>query len=966
MRHFNKGKIVKEYFKYQEEYREKYGQKTVILYQKGMFMELYSKGEDGKLDFYTLCDILQIQSTKCEKKLENSENNPNLAGFPVDKLPKFSRLLLQEGYTCVIIKERLKIKEKEEIVRYLDCILSPSTSLDETIDIHSSNTYLLCTYIEFEKTNIIDIGLSYIDLTIGKSYIIDVKCDKNIDDNIIGHIKTIDPKEIVIYTKNYENTKEELINKFLLHKYTLHMYDKFDNNISKPSYQNTFLDKIFPDHGMLTVIEYLGLEKYPSSIVSFVLLLNFAYEHNANILNKIIKPVISKQSKILELSYNTITQLNLLSGKDELNSKFSSLYSILNQTSTIMGRRLLKDRLLCPITNTKILKSRYDDIEKMMNKYENEFVWQLCEDKLKYIRDLERLTRRINLKKLQPAEFLDMHNSYEKLIEIIELFNTINGNVQFQDELSYAKEAPCSSQIKYDELERFNHFYNYYKDHLNLDVIGKYNMESNFTESIFNRGVYQDIDNLEDELKKTWKSFRKFTTSIEQLSGESNFIKIENSPSYGYFISISKGKKKFLQKMNDYEFIFKDNSSKVRVFSPVITNFSSTIIQLQSDIKELNREKFIVFLEEINEKYNDTLISISNFIANLDLTKSISKVSETNKYCRPKIKNYIEDANGTKRSYIIANDVRHTLMERFCKTKYVANSVEIGKNKNGMILTSLNYSGKSSLLRAVGMNLILAQCGFFCSSSSFTFFPFKKIFTKIAVQDNIFSGKSTFMSEILELKNAVENSDKNTLLLFDEPCIGSDIFSGMSLLASSISRFVKNKTNFMIATHFHKLYDLEQIKSVSDKVKFYHLKVSIINDTLQFDRILCENKCEQEEYGIEIASFLKMDKDIIEDAYKIRKLLSNNEGIILKKSRYNKDFFLGECYVCNSKNNLHCHHLHEQKCFKVDNDIPFDKDAIFNLCCLCEKCHQDVHKNKIVINGYKETSEGLKLEYKKI
>lgn len=969
MAHFSKGKLSEEYFAYQKEYEDKYGENTAVLYQKGSFYELY--GIDNEVEkigqFHKVCDILGVQETRANKSiLENNRSNCLMAGFPLQSLNKFTRLLLQNNFTCIIIKEKIKTKEKEKTVRYLDCILSPATTLDETIDVDSDNTFLMCIFLEFNNEKIIDVGFSYIDLTLGTSKIINIKTEKRCEEELVGYIKTIGPKELIIYTKDYDNTHEELVERLSLQKNIYHIYDIVDKNIFKVSYQNTFLDKIFPSHGLMSVIEYLNLEKYPSSIVSYIFLLTFAYEHNANILDRIQKPAIVKNKNVLELSHNTITQLNLIDNAGDISSKFSSLFSIINMTSTILGKRLLRERLLTPITNVKILNSRYKDIDKMMKKDEDtEFIWQKCENKLKNIRDIDRLHRKIGLKRLQPTEFLALHNSYLNIVSIIELFNNIEQNPQFEGELSYPEEAPCFTKELNTTLENFNKYVEMYQSILNLDVIGKYTMEGAMYESMFNKGVYEDLDEIEEKLKNTWKKFRKLAQSMDQLAGgESSFIKIDSTPTFGYFFTVSKGKKKLLQKL-DYEFTFKDTTGQVKVFCPEISDYSSQILELQSEIKELNKEKFINFMEDVNTKYIETLKEISLFVANIDVTKSGAKLAETNKYCKPKIKSFMEEGSDTKRSYVTIEKLRHPIVEHVNrKVPFIDNDIDM-KIEKGALIFGVNFAGKSIFLKSLAVSVILSQIGSFVPATSFIFYPFTKIMTKISVTDNLFKNESLFVAELKELKNMLDNSDERSIILSDEALSGTEVSSSMALAASAIMKLCKNNTNWLITSHAQKLLEIPEIKQLEDdkKLTCYHMQVIVENNQLVFKRKLIRGICSSL-YGLEVAEFLNLDKEFISNALKIRRELNSEKELCFKNSKYNSAVLVHECAICKSKTNLHTHHIVYQEEFRKDNKIPFNKNIDHNLVVLCEQHHRDVHSNKIQIKGFIETGEGVKIDWK--
>ncbi len=281
------------------------------------------------------------------------------------------------------------------------------------------------------------------------------------------------------------------------------------------------------------------------------------------------------------------------------------------------------------------------------------------------------------------------------------------------------------------------------------------------------------------------------------------------------------------------------------------------------------------------------------------------------------------------------------------------------------LLGDFTVTHNTSLIRSIGMAVIQAQAGLFVAAEEFEFSPFKSVLTKIAIQDNLFKNQSTFISEMIELKNMLELGDNKTLILADELCSGTENVSAVSLVASTILTLIKNQSNFVFTTHYHNLMDVSQISNL-ESVKAYYLEVKIINGELVFNRTLREGRC-MDQYGIEVAESMKMPLDFITNALNIRKQLNSPEQDELidgKVSRYNSNLYMTKCQICQGKEKLHSHHLIYQKEFTKDNKIPFDKNIQHNLVVLCEKCHILTHQDKIIINGYLQTSSGIKLDYK--
>ena len=943
MSSFKAKKPTKEYFNLQAQYEEKYGIDTVVIMEIGGFYEIF--GIETKERTYgqieKISNITDIQKTKTNKQYPESFDNPFMCGFPNHEhtLNKYIDLLTSNNFTVVLYNQHTNPdKKKTTKIRTLTKIYSPSTFIDGNIS--STRNILMCIYVYYKNEDINDICISYIDLSTGFNECLVININKI---QLSKIILSISPKEIIIYTNN-----NILINNFISNIKQNCNCIKIQTDINsvfyKLTYQTEFLKELFRYYGMLSVIEYLGMEKYPSTIVCYILMIQYVKEHDVDILENIYKPKITSDNFVLNITENALTQLNLIDG----------LFNIINFTHTGMGRRLLKSWLLNPLINTKNIEKRYSEIDKFLLMYggstevSGEKIWKIFDKQLKNIKDIERLHRKIVLKRLQPPEFTDLHISYQNIIQIIK-DSTIN-NV---------------THLKKDTLTKFQEYITYYNDILLLENIGKFNLNNDFILPIFQKNIYPDLDELDIQLQNEWKQIYELRDKIDE-NKKTGTIRIEYTNTQGYYLKTTKSKLKSLKMYKEHNFTFDELKDSVKIFSPSIKNISDKIISLQTKINKLNKERFLDFLDDINSRYYNCLKDITNYISHIDCYFSIAKCSDLNFFCRPNINNI-----NNKTSFLSAKQLRHPIIEKVKNdTKYIPNDIEIGSdikssgnNINGILLYGLNCSGKSSLLRAIGISVIMAQAGMFVPASSFSYYPFKSIQTKIAIQDNLFKGESMFFSELKCLKNIIDNGDKNSLILCDELCSGTEYNSAVSLVSSTILSLIKNKSNFIFTTHLHVLDEIPILKNIPE-LKIYHIEVDVDSGgKLIYNRLLKEGKCSSN-YGIKIAQTI-MNSDFIKEAIKVRNYLTNEDDkfITNKTSNYNKDVYMTKCKICGCKENLHTHHIVFQKQFEVEN-IPYNKNSKFNLLILCEDCHIKVHSNKIEIEEYKQTSEGVEFNYK--
>lgn len=311
----------------------------------------------------------------------------------------------------------------------------------------------------------------------------------------------------------------------------------------------------------------------------------------------------------------------------------------------------------------------------------------------------------------------------------------------------------------------------------------------------------------------------------------------------------------------------------------------------------------------------------------------------------------IDNINYKNKSFFKAKDLRHILIEQFQKEDaYIANDVSLGldrEKQNGILLYGTNAVGKSSLIKSIGISIILAQCGMFVPCSKFTYYPFKSIFTRILGNDNIFKGLSTFAVEMSELRTILKLSDENSLILGDELCSGTEMGSAISIFSAGLIQLHNRNSKFIFATHFHEINELKSITDLENlKMKHMSVKYDTENDKLIYDRKLRDG-AGNNMYGLEVCKSLHLPNDFLHIANKIREKMIENERSICSfhTSKYNSKKILGNCEMCG-KRGTEIHHIEEQ--YRADNRGYLEgkykhKNHLSNLMSICEKCHLEKH-----------------------
>jgi len=961
--------LIEQYFNIQKLLEEKYGTNTIVFIEIGSFFELYEVNNEQEQIGYAkqIAELLNIQLTRKNKSiLENSQSNPLMAGVPTISFEKhLNRILQEQKYTIAIIKQS---GTPPKVTRYLDSIISPGTNLDYAISSDENN--ITSIVIDQIKQNFI-IGYSCIDVTTGKCFYNEVfgtSEDPSFAlDEVFNYMNMHKTSEVIITFADKNIEQNEVIEYLELNNKTFHI----GGFRAKIGYQNELFKNVFDIESMLTPIEYLDIEMYAIASESLAILIDFVIGHDNSIIQKLSHPTKLDINKYIYLGNNALEQLNIIDIPHQPN-----LLKLINATSTAMGKRLLKERLTHPIKDEKELKKRYKLISDLYDYYTP------IEGHLSNIYDIERLLRRIKLNRLHPLELSYLYNS----------LNSINEIVRFMDEYNFLV-PPCSDgdiDIFIKDIE--NRF--------DLDSCSKF-MFKDIDTNLIKEGIDNRVDELIIENNKLEEKLEVLKSHILTFfkSEDSSFVSINRLGKDGFYLGMTKSrynsiKKELLEShilIDDKLYLFKDFNIKVQTTNVKITNsitndISDKYVHNLQKIIALNKTIFKESIEFYDKKFSPLITELIAFISNIDVTISNIKIAKKYNYVEPKIvsKDDIGDNN-----FLELIELRHPMIESTeQKGVYIPNDIILGdltkslkehqnniivensisNNTTGVLLYGINSSGKSSLMKSIGIVVIMAQAGLYVPCKSMRFSIFDELFTRISGADNIAKGLSSFAVEMLDLKNIFNRASTKSLVLGDEISHSTETMSGLSIVASAILKLSKLKSIFVFATHLHQLPNIKEIEKLKNIICL-HLSVLYQekSDKLIFNRKLSYGSGSSM-YGLEFAKSLHMDKEFLNVANSIRKKLTddydNIERLSRKKiSNYNKELYISSCAICGEKVD-DVHHIKEQKDSNKDGFIGhINKNHKFNLIPLCKKHHKLVHEGKININGFVTTSKGLELHY---
>ena len=953
--------LIQQYFQYQQDIEAKYGEKSLVLMMVGSFYEVYGlevgqdkvsrrntvKCEEQVGNLEQVSKLLGIIMTKKSKDKPLGSDNPYMCGFPTYAMPRHLAKLLNARYTVAIYDQFDSTDPRKEKERRLTNIYSPSTYISDEIE---TNNILLACYLEcficpITKTRRMTLSAAHIDLSTGTAgiyeYIDDQDHPNHVKQELYKLLHNLDPSEIIFINPNDQYDKDFI---YTLQQNTKYMYHNlpYDKKYHDSVYQEAFLCKLYQNKTKKDKIkpeswnETIGISNSDLS-ACFIQLLQFAYEHDPHIVEKICIPDKFHDNEILYMNQDALYNLNLLPCSD--NQQITSCFDIVNKTKTKMGERLLRFRIARPITNSEELEQRYNMID-IAKPYHRDYSMSL-----KKIIDIDRKYRKMILNRITISDFAQLHMSFQESYDIFMMNNNIFGI------------ADC---------KKISKMLNYVKTKFDIEKMLDHDL--NNKDCFILRSIDKNIDILDDRVKELNNIFSSFSVAVNHF-GNNNSIRASfnihpdkqglcvitttkraydqlKSLDWTYQIKYSGVEKPLTFKLKDLV-IDGTSQNNIKLRSRLLDKLASSFEKSKQQLNERINAFFNNFIKQYVEQYDSLVHTISRNIAQIDVAVSSAIVSIENYYTRPTL---IESSSS---SFNIIG-LRHPIIERISDTtEYITNDVNLDSKNLGILLYGLNSAGKSSLLRAIGINIAMAQSGLYCSCDMIQLKPYSELFTKIGANDNLFKGQSTFVVEMYCLRDMLSQSGKHSLILCDELTAGTENTSATGIVAGSIKILLKRSVQFIFTTHLHGLVDFQDIVDNS-KLSVLHFAVTIDRGQIIQNRKL-EKGSGSSEYGIEIADALGLPKEFIKSAYEYRQKYQGNGLCFLsnKRSRYNSKVIVDHCTECgarpseNSSDYLHVHHIAEQSTADETgkiHDKPFHKNITHNLMVLCEKCHQKVHQ----------------------
>lgn len=996
--------LIKEYFELTKNYQDEYGENTILLMQVGSFFEVYAKNNKktntisgSKIgDFSQICELNVVEKNVCV-----GSEDILMAGFKDIMIEKYLRKLQDAGFTVVVYTQDESAKNT---TRSCAGIFSPGTYFsNESQSLTNNITCIWVDLIEnkvFMKGKYVVVGIANIDIFTGKTSIFQFKeaylNNPTTYDELERFISIYNPSEVIFISNLPDENEMDYIISYagiqcsLIHKISTTSENLVKvirvKNCEKQTYQKEILAKFYK----IDDFDVFFQNFYNNNIAaqSFCYLLDFVYQHNPHLVNKIAEPIFENCSDRLILANHSLKQLNVIDDST-YNGKYSSVLKMLNICLTPMGKRKFAYNFLNPTTNVEYLQREYNITEYFMMYLTDDDYNGFLKSSLSCIKDISKNERQIFLKKITPKSFYTLYNN---ILIISKIYDKISTDPHIMQYLSVFEKNVSSVKCYCDELALF------IKTNLVLELAKDIDQLQNFDNNFIERNVDSELDKKTDTLKESelkLEAIRDYLSvaieNKEKKGKSADYVKIHETEKNNYslictsrrckiledalplastvvklqYINIeiaNNDKKSFDFKISKTQFGFeKQTSSNNAIVDEQITGLCKNISSIKTSLKDLILLVFNKFVTRF-ELYQQKLESIINFITHIDILYSKATIAKKYNYCKPQIVK-------SDKSFVDAKKLRHCLIEQLQNNElYVSNDIALGNGKNdGLLLYGTNAVGKTSFIRALGISLIMAQSGLFVPCSSFDYYPYNYIFTRILGNDNIFKGLSTFAVEMSELRTILRLADKNSLILGDELCSGTENTSAISIFVAGIQKLYQCQSSFIFATHLHEIVNYDEITDLKS-VSLKHMAVIYDKekDLLVYDRKLRDGPGNNL-YGLEVCKSLSLPNDFLEAAYNIRMKYNPESSSLLslKTSHYNSKKLVSLCEKCGKNMGTEVHHLQHQNDANDDgiiqsSDNVFHKNKLANLMTLCESCHNNFHKTDVKHKRVK-TTKGIQI-----
>lgn len=977
-----RGDIYETYSKALCEARVKYGRSAVVWMEVGSFYEMYAVSEEhvrggedrdmSESELRRVCDVLDVTVTKKNKSNPASDmRNPFMAGFPTYMLDRYLDQAISQRYTVVLMEQhKSQVRSGRSpggssacgMYRTVTRVVSPGTHVPQVEQQGHAETRILMSVSLFGGETHAGYGMSGVDMLTGDVSVYESSSSVGSDlallrEDFYRMVTYLRPREVVVFKvdKSRSGGQVDRMGSYvvelcgglgaLVHDYrdtaTTQVY-------CRREYQNTMLSKVWGSKcatgGLLTPLEVLNLESQPLAASALCSVLQFTYEHGEHLIRSLQPPrwpgKREGKSGALVLNNTSASQLDLVGDAEGK----CGVLGAFNKCQTSMGRRLFRQRVLSPSCDVDELRRSYRVQADLMGGGLGEQLQSELRDMS--LPDMDRLIRKLCTGRLTPAELWGLSEAVSASLGCVRrhtglLSTPVSGSTILLEDFVGRVRGTMSSHPGGED--------------------------ANVT-PLLCAGVDVRVDELEREASEAYQGCVGIVEALNRVVGQEHY-KLDSSEREGYYVTVTQKRQAEARMLSREEGCLvhpselervpgtSSISASVKLTHPRLREYSARHRDARAEAQIRARAVYEALVRDLgsNGELEEELRVLSAQVGMLDFHSNGARLARKHGWVMPEVHSGVAMPEVHDGAWLRASQLRHPLIEHLLsqtgKHEYVPNDIALGAGQasDGMLLYGINASGKSSLMKSIGLAVVMAQAGLYVAASRFEYSPYHSIHTRIVSVDNLYAGKSTFTAEIQELRGILGRADRWSLVLGDELCSGTESVSAIAIVGAGIQRLSHLGCCYVLATHLHELTSerLGILEGV-ERLRVCHLSVHYDAElqSLVYDRRMQEGPGEAL-YGLEVCRSLDLDADFMATAADIRRRIAGRGVDLVSRvqSRYHSQVYLDVCELCGTDMACETHHLVPQRLADERGllESRFHKNARHNLVCVCSGCHKRLH-----------------------
>ena len=797
----------KQYLRIKSDHKDE-----ILLFRMGDFYETFD--EDAQI----ISRELEIALTS--REMGKGQKVP-LAGIPYHALEGYLTRLINRGFRVAICEQTSDPSTSKGIVdREVVRIVTPGTVIEDSLLQQGSNSFLMAVVVRGEEA-----GISVVDITTSDFLTTQLKSDR-----IESEIARLSPKEILLGTEWSGN----------ISSYTATVPTIVDMSNFDPVSSVTKVKEFFD----VATLESFGCHGLPLATQAAGAILEYLESHQKDALLGITNLQTYSVNEFMVLDRQTRRNLELfLAGRWD--SDESSLFSILDRTSTPMGGRLLQTWIGKPLLSVSDIEMRQEAVAWF---FSSETRRRNVMEILKNASDLERLSTKVATRRATPRDLIGITKSISIIPNLIDLLS--NG----------------------DDSHKIHFARNTFRDHSELLTTLSSSLNDDPPTTVgdgnaIKPGYSKELDKLKGELLAAQKQMASLESNERQETGIKT-LKVGFNRVFGYYIEVSRS---HVDSVPEHYVRKQTLVGGERYITPRMKELEAQILTARDRISFMESEVFSKICEVVSLEVSK-LKQSAEALALIDVFNSFAVVAQNENYTKPNL-------NRSGRIHI--EEGRHPVVENITtKSMFISNDTDLNLEESQIIiLTGPNMSGKSTYLRQVGLITLMAQIGSYVPARSANISVVDRIFTRVGLQDDLTAGQSTFMVEMVETASILNQATRHSLIILDEIGRGTSTYDGLAI-ARSVAEHLHNSSNLgcktLFATHYH---EMTSLSSELSRAKNYHVSVTEDNGNIVFLRRIVEGGADRS-YGVHVARLAGIPSSIVNRAWEILRELEEYQGSV--------------------------------------------------------------------------------------